>query len=598
MNLLSIARRAIGAALVVAALAPASADAGVFTLYSCRTPTGAPAPAEGWSVVKQTDVDGRGAGVYCNVGLAVTASLNGRNIYSSGDSAAVGFSINTPGLTAGSAVLMRSLLIKATPNAGSWASETITTADGTLAEQKAFAQTIGNANEPLNPANRLEITQPFKAGTIITARVSCNASEYCGSVDGYLAELLIHQAMIQIQDSISPTFTSAAGDLLQQGAPVASVSGAPAVVVQASDVGSGLFRLVVTADGVDVATGAFPDGGGRCVPLPGTVRGFTTLQPCLGQGSASLTWDTTKVADGLHSVQLLVEDASGNRTVVAAGRTLVANRPGGPGGPGGVPAVGPGSALELRGGPNGSAATDEATMSLVWPATAKVPRQDRSTKRRCARSDTYRRLHPVWCGGSPARSELNTSWSKTKANALSGRLVTASGVPISGAAIELASTSPVPGSAPVPLPGVSTDADGRFAATIPRAGGSQTIAASWRARVNDTIAVASTQARVDVRAATGLEANRRIRSGQKVTFRGTLRSKVGNLERVPIELQAQVQGRWRTFAVANTGPDGRWEFRRTFRTRGRYTVRARVGSVVSYPWAAGAGTRKVTFSVG
>jgi hypothetical protein len=47
-----MARRTVGGlvlALALIAAAPTGAQAGIYTVYACRTPDGAPAPADGWT---------------------------------------------------------------------------------------------------------------------------------------------------------------------------------------------------------------------------------------------------------------------------------------------------------------------------------------------------------------------------------------------------------------------------------------------------------------------------------------------------------------------------------------------------------------------
>jgi hypothetical protein len=67
---------------------------------------------------------------------------------------------------------------------------------------------------------------------------------------------------------------------------------------------------------------------------------------------------------------------------------------------------------------------------------------------------------------------------------------------------------------------------------------------------------------------------------------------------VPVALEVRSGGRWKTFATAATDGDGAWSTTLRFaQTRGRYSVRARVGTTTTYPYADGRGQQAITVTV-
>jgi hypothetical protein len=89
-----------------------------------------------------------------------------------------------------------------------------------------------------------------------------------------------------------------------------------------SDVGGGVARTAVEADGADVLTIPLADPAGYCHdigPDP-AVAEYAAAQPCpLRIDNGSLDIDTTKLPQGQHTVRVLLEDAPGNRILRTTG---------------------------------------------------------------------------------------------------------------------------------------------------------------------------------------------------------------------------------------------------------------------------------------
>lgn len=288
-------------------------------------------------------------------------------------------------------------------------------------------------------------------------------------------------------------------------------------------------------DGRIVASRVLDGNGGRCQ------EPFGSAQPCPTSAAGSLSLDTTKVADGPHTLRVLVSDAT---------RTNV---------------------------------------------TAWGPVQISTANSSCNPSPRVNSMRLT--AGFPAKPTARTVVTRPYGRGLkvSGRLVSPLGVPSVGARICLLSREERPG-APLREHGVAvTDTDGRFSAKIP-AGPSRRLLAVHR--VPGGAAVATM--RVHIRAGISLKpSRRRLRNGGTVALRGRVLHGPLPDRGVLVELQAKRGRKWQTFGTTRTRSGGRYELRYRFtRTTGvqRYAMRALVPDQSAYPYARGA-SRAITLRV-
>ena len=95
--------------------------------------------------------------------------------------------------------------------------------------------------------------------------------------------------------------------------------GPASVSVAAKDGGGGIYRVVVTADGKDVGAAVVPDASGRCVQVdPADPNSFKWPQPCPLEVGTTVSLDTATLPEGTRSIGVVLEDAAGNRTTLAA----------------------------------------------------------------------------------------------------------------------------------------------------------------------------------------------------------------------------------------------------------------------------------------
>lgn len=194
-----------------------------------------------------------------------------------------------------------------------------------------------------------------------------------------------------------------------------------------------------------------------------------------------------------------------------------------------------------------------------------------------------RRRHPPSrrrCGGVPLVRYGRALPSR-------GRLTTAQGVPVAGAAV-LVESRPRGVAAFTPVGVVRTDRAGTFRFVLPP-GPSRLL--RYRYAGTGTLLPSGAQLAMRVRAAATLAVDRRrLRNGQAVRFRGRLAGRPLPAAGKLVALQARVGREWRTFATPRA--NGRGVFRHRYRftsTTGlrRYAFRALVTRESAYPYERG-----------
>lgn len=136
------------------------------------------------------------------------------------------------------------------------------------------------------------------------------------------ALLTMRRLELDVTDDTGPTFAGTpSGDLFDTTRPL---SGARSVAFAASDTGSGVFAAYLEVDGQRVASQIVDANAGRCA------KPFTSFAPCRASAAGSLSFDTSKLVDGAHSVRLVVSDATETNTA-AYGPIQVTTANGSPG---------------------------------------------------------------------------------------------------------------------------------------------------------------------------------------------------------------------------------------------------------------------------
>jgi hypothetical protein len=125
----------------------------------------------------------------------------------------------------------------------------------------------------------------------------------------------MYGATVTISDPTPPALGTPSGALWGPGAAGGFHKGSESVTVSAQDVGGGVQRILLSADGNPVETYS-----ASC--------DFTFAQPCpLSTGAQTLTLPTTSLVDGAHTLTLVATDAAGNQSTVASEQVTVDNNP-------------------------------------------------------------------------------------------------------------------------------------------------------------------------------------------------------------------------------------------------------------------------------
>jgi hypothetical protein len=532
---------------------PTIARAGQYHVYSCRTPTGESAPADGWtgsSVGSETFTRNT-----CREGGALVAALRGRTPRTANEAIAT-WMVGTP---AGEAIAGATLWRAGDTAGGSSFSAFYgfwfagpTNTEGAVAA--AFGQcgggstcptAVGSTSQPLSTENRVVAPASNLDGNLYLD-VSCagesgfHCPEGPGDPNGYAAVVYLYAADLTLEQGAAPTASNVSGEL----ASAPAVAGTSDVAFSASDSGSGVYEAVFSVDGRVVQSTVVDDNGGRCRNVGQSADGlpaFLYAQPCSASVSADVGFDATRVGNGTHHLLVSVIDAAGNAATVLDRNVVIANPP---------QAGAPGPA-------NGANASPRATLTVGWKGSK--------------------------------RTRLTSGYGH--AETIVGRLTAPGGVPIGAARIDVLATPDFTGSRAVAMAGVRTAANGRFALRVPAGVSSRTLRFSYRSHLGETLPAATRTLALSVRAGVALSIAPRTASvGGSIRFTGRLRGgpipRGGKL----LVLEARSPGsRWLEFDVIRSDARGRYHagYRFKFPGPADYQFRVLCTAEADYPFAAG-----------
>lgn len=567
--------------VVLLAIVPATANAGTVHLYSCRQPSGAAAPAAGWTAGINAPVGYGDAYNTCSQGGGLGALLQGGVGHPTG--AAAQWTFAPPaGVQITRATLWRTSSVGSDgPNvtpltfiaAPGSAFSTTNAIDRCLRSEGCSSNGDGTFRRV--DANRVAIPEDHLGeGASITINASCGGvpNWTCPPFPGGpLAATHVIAADIELLDRDAPVVTATSGDLVVGGV----LGGVRTLSVRASDVGVGLDVVGLAVDGRTVAEQTFPDStGGRCTPAedPGDgTRAYLWPVPCPTSGSTTLEVDTRTIADGERRLTTYVTDASGNRAIIGEASTVVHNSG----------RIGPGSPMQLRGEPNGSPVTDQGRLTAGFR---------RAVPRRCSKA-SYRKRHRKACRSRTTVKRAR--FSRSARDEIVGRLRTPDGAPIAGARVVLMSTPRHGAGSQTTIGSAATSSSGRYVIKVRRRV-SATLTVAWKARTNDNVPAVARTLSHRIGAHTTLRRTPTVgRRGRVIRFSGRLTARGGGQAplpaNVPIVVRVRTGGKWATIANTSTNAVGRWTVRYRWprAARGRFSIRAEVRRASRYPYEAG-----------
>lgn len=159
--------------------------------------------------------------------------------------------------------------------------------------------------------------------TSLVLNVSCDGSCPAGPV---ISHMDISAATLLLDDSTVPTVGSLAGSLVSGG----TLRGSTEASFMASDSGPGVYSAWLVIDGNTQPRVLLDSNNGWCTNLGQTsdgTRSFSHPDPCAESVSGRITFNTSSLTDGQHTVQLDVDDASGNTTTAYNATVTTHNAP-------------------------------------------------------------------------------------------------------------------------------------------------------------------------------------------------------------------------------------------------------------------------------
>ena len=421
---------------------------------------------------------------------------------------------------------------------------------------------VGTSANPWAAANHVSLNNPLAAGFSVTLSCSIPDSTWTCSFPAGV-HVRVYGGKLALRDETNPQISgTASGPLMTD----AVVRGTQDLTVNATDTGSGLYRVQLLADNVPALSRIIDANAGKCADVNAAnadAYEFAHPVPCRLSAGGTYGFDTTQLPEGTHNLKILVEDAAGNAATVSNRNVVVDNIPdpvpaavpapaATPGASGGANTTtvvtgttgGPPATAE-RGAPNGSGATDDARLTAYWAEN---------------RSSVLKSRYGV-------------------RHVIRGRLTARNGKGIANARIELAAT-PDARDARESLDkgGARTRPDGTWTLIVPADASSRMLGVRYRSHAKDLQPAVTRTLRLKVRAGIRLSVTPRLAArGSTIRLAGRLLGRPVPRGGKVLELQARTpRTGWVTFATVRTDGHGTFASRYTFRRGGPVTYEMRV----------------------
>jgi hypothetical protein len=387
---------------------------------------------------------------------------------------------------------------------------------------------VGESLTPLIGPQPSTFVLPSTTTEITLANYCSNddAGAGCTFGEGENNILELYGSQLTLEDTTLPSGTVTGGTLASAG----TVAGTASISYQAADASSGVRFVQLRVNGEPVAKKDYI-----------TSCSYTDFQACPPSVSDTIDWNTASVANGQHPVELIVEDAAQNTSIIYSGEVMVQNAAasslGAPPGPG-------------NGTPNGTSASETAHLQLGL--------RDSITR-------TYGR----------------------RALAVAGRLLDGRGQPIGDATLDV--LQQVVGTTTTQLiTRTKTRSDGTFSVQVP-AGPSRLIEIAYRAFSSDAsyATVAGVKETVDAGVRLRVSPTRTGPEGT-IVLSGTVEGPIPQ-QGALVDLLVHYRGRWEPFRTPRTNGHGRFRVIYQFEGGvGRFPFRAEVpGGQAGFPFGSG-----------
>jgi hypothetical protein len=515
----------------------AVSDAHQMTVFSCHDPAGNPVGHDGWLTQRTGDlnmslIDNCSSGAAGALALELGASTSG---YGGGARSEWVFSAPTWSTISGYELQIAGSY--AIPSTGAGSGQVYVNAsdesDPNYDYRNLGAGAVG--------AYTLSRTPPAPVSSI-DVNASCDGQYGPCAGGAVISRVEVSSAAFLLNDSTTPAVGGLTGSLVSGS----TLKGTAEVSFAATDSGPGVYSAWLVVDGQSQPAAILNTNNGWCRDLGQTTNGtrsFAHPDPCPQSASGTLALDTTGLADGAHSLKLVVDDASGDTTTAYSGSFTTANSAGRSAAFASAAPVGSGTA-------NGAGASESARVLLNGRHTI-------------ARSFAHRAFK------------------------LGGGLLDSQGRPIANAELDVLERTGSSGQTRA-IAHVRTGADGSFAAGVP-AGPSRIVTIRYRAFSGDPSYSAQASVAESVAAGVRLRVSPgHTSSNGTITLSGQV---LGPLPRqgVVVELLVHYRGVWEPFRTPRTDSRGRFSVAYRFQGGvGTFPFRAEVlGGQSGFPYAQG-----------
>ena len=359
---------ALLAAVVALGFWPVGAEAGTYTVWSCRGPVGEPLSTGAWEIANaDPSITGVELSDTCASGGSVRVALTAPNAWPAPQQPRGQATFQLP---AGTQIVDYTLwrAVRAVgaglPGPYVFAAAVRETASGAttdrgcasfLAPPDYNCSVDGDFGVPLSPSNEVAHTGVALDGLQLWAAcLSSGCSQL--TFPSYSAEFQLFGSRVVVEDLTAPAAPQLSGSLVGSE----PVTGVAPVTVHGGDPESGIAAMTLSVDGGPSQTIA---SGGSCQ------EPYTLAQPCPTVAARTFSVDTVGLADGAHSLAGTITDAAGNTTSYGPVAFTVAHPPVSPPAASPAPAVTPAPAVERTTRPTPQTGT--ARLRLTARASVK-----------------------------------------------------------------------------------------------------------------------------------------------------------------------------------------------------------------------------------
>ncbi len=499
------------------------AHAATYTVFGCNGPSGAE-PMSGWHVSLDNPDLVPSVAWEDRCPTSVLMTMDPNQAHPNGQFARETF-IAPPGTTVQAYTIWRA--VRLVPSAGFYYQALADSAgewsriDGCTGPGQCG--TYGNFTSPTAAINHWT-GHPAPNTTQLELQLVCAHSTGCPKVLPNTDSVAIFRSAVALQDDSAPQFAGAPSGPLVSGG---TLSGVQSVSIGASDQGGGVYQAEIEVDGHVVAHQVLDNSTGTC-QTP-----FTAVAPCPLSASGTIGFNTAQLADGSHTLRILVTDAAGNTAAWGPVTIRTVNNPCSP-----VPSA--------------------AGMTLKAAIVSSVHHRTRLSDALTIGSSQ----HPT----------------------VQGSLLDSAGSPVGNASLCVAAQDDAAGAPVHAVATLTTNSAGRFTYRL-GSGPSRTV--YFIHRVAGGAIAASVHLAVHVPVRVRVNANH-LRNGQVMTWKGRL---PGPVPHGVLGLMQVWRGTyWETFKQIAVAHNGTWSgrYRFTFTTGvQRYVFRLLVPHQSQYPYAAG-----------